>query len=99
MQDIREIEKELDRGLCKVLHYVCVFTDRGPAWVWMEVGTARLPEHLHVKYDPIWCALVAIMPWWPIEADKVVPGFEPRMSLLPPRIVDTKSPNIEKVCA
>jgi hypothetical protein len=87
------------RSLCKVLVYVCVFTDSGPAWLYEEVGQARLPEHLHNHYDPIWCALVAMSPWWPTEKDKMLPEFQQNWSLLPPRIINHNEPNMEKVCA
>lgn len=99
MKDIRDIERELDRGLCRIMQYVCALGDDGPVWLWEEIGQARLPEHLHLKYDPIWCALVALTPWWPVEKDKLQPEFQSNLSLLPPRIINHNESSLEKVCA
>lgn len=100
MRDIRSIEQELDRGLCRVLLYVPVITNVGVTWMYQEVGSARLPEHLHTDYDPIWVALCALMPWWPDNKGAMVPGFVGELVLLPPRIKKIQDlKELEKVCA
>ena len=99
MKNIREIENEVDRGLCKVFLYSSAITDSGIVWIYEEAGSAKLPEHLHLDYDPIWCALIALTPWWPDNTVAMVPNFEQELILLPPRIKKANNLELEKVCA